>query len=236
MRAVSQTIPACRLDVLSLELVEDVGGVFGHVVDVLAKPAGVSAGVVRVEQRAPIDRETDHMPPGSQLGATPDEASRLAGQAGRYWLFTIESVEVASTSLAPGRGGGLPMMGGFLRSHSGRPDPLDAEAVERPHDGNLSRPPHGEARRLALDPPRDDKAQHDRVLRWVQLQFDTSVTLATSSGSVENLERFRPPRLHPERPPGAHNRRVVDLQPRRQRPGSTSASPPTMAAAAAVSR
>ncbi len=40
--------------------------------------------------------------------------------------------------------------------------PLDTESVERPHHGNLRRPPHGEPGGLALDPPRDDQTGHRR--------------------------------------------------------------------------
>ena len=95
-------------------------------------------------------------------------------------------------------------------------------------------------------------AEHDRVLRRVQIQPDDVGDLGDQLGVGGELERLRPPRLHSVMPPGPQHRRGIHLQvigeqprrpmrdtePRRRRgqgggqdlwPGPPSAADPTAA-------
>ena len=60
--------------------------------------------------------------------------------------------------------------------------------------------------------------QHDRVLRRRQIQPDDVGDLGDQLGIGGELERLRPPRRHPERPPRLQHRGVVQLQPVREQP------------------
>ena len=55
-------------------------------------------------------------------------------------------------------------------------------------------------------------AEHDRLLGRVQIQADDIGDLRDQLGVGGELERLRPPRLHPVMPPGPQHRRRVHLQ------------------------